>query len=48
MGYDYLADLNKEQRRAVQHGVKSGSALGATPLLVIAGAGTCTDRGICG
>src|SRR5262245_16826703 len=40
MGYDYLADLNKEQRRAVQHGVKDGSALDAKPLLVIAGAGT--------
>jgi ATP-dependent DNA helicase UvrD/PcrA len=40
MGYDYLADLNKEQRRAVQHGVKRGSGLDATPLLVIAGAGT--------
>jgi DNA helicase II / ATP-dependent DNA helicase PcrA len=40
MTHDYLTDLNKEQRRAVQHGVKNGSALDATPLLVIAGAGT--------
>ena len=38
MAYDYLSDLNGEQRRAVKHGVKDGSALGS--LLVIAGAGT--------
>ncbi len=40
MAYDYLSDLNREQRRAVKHGVSDGSALGAKPLLVIAGAGT--------
>jgi DNA helicase-2/ATP-dependent DNA helicase PcrA len=40
MGYDYLRDLNPEQRRAVQYGVKPGSAYLAGPLLVIAGAGT--------
>jgi hypothetical protein len=37
---DYLADLNQEQRCAVKHGVKDGSALDAGPLLVIAGAGS--------
>ena len=40
MAYDYLSDLNREQRRAVKHGVSDGSALGGNPLLVIAGAGT--------
>jgi DNA helicase-2/ATP-dependent DNA helicase PcrA len=40
MTHDYLADLNQEQRRAVKHGVKDGSALDARPLLVIAGAGS--------
>ena len=40
MTYNYLTDLNKEQRRAVKHGVKDGSALHSRPLLVIAGAGT--------
>src|SRR5215468_11440293 len=40
MAFDYLADLNPEQRRAVQYGVKPGSANHAGPLLVIAGAGT--------
>jgi DNA helicase-2/ATP-dependent DNA helicase PcrA len=40
MPYDYLTDLNKEQRRAVKHGVKDGSAVDAGPLLVIAGAGS--------
>src|SRR2546427_11399324 len=40
MAHDYLADLNQEQRRAVKHGAKDGSALDAGPLLVIAGAGT--------
>jgi DNA helicase II / ATP-dependent DNA helicase PcrA len=40
MPYDYLTDLNKEQWRAVKHGVKDGSAIGAGPLLVIAGAGS--------
>jgi DNA helicase-2/ATP-dependent DNA helicase PcrA len=40
MPYDYLTDLNREQRRAVKHGVKDGSAIDAGPLLVIAGAGS--------
>ena len=40
MPFDYLAELNPEQRRAVEHGVKAGSADRARPLLVIAGAGT--------
>jgi DNA helicase-2/ATP-dependent DNA helicase PcrA len=40
MTVDYLKGLNKEQRRAVKHGVKGGSALDTPPLLVIAGAGT--------
>jgi DNA helicase II / ATP-dependent DNA helicase PcrA len=40
MAYDYLSDLNGEQRRAVKHGVKDGSAIDAKPLLVIAGAGS--------
>ena len=40
MTFDYLKGLNKEQRRAVKHGVKDGSALDCPPLLVIAGAGT--------
>ena len=40
MAHDYLIDLNQEQRRAVKHGVKDGSALNSRPLLVIAGAGS--------
>src|ERR1700726_2265918 len=40
MTHDYLADLNQEQRRAVKHGVKGGSAFDCPPLLVIAGAGS--------
>jgi DNA helicase-2/ATP-dependent DNA helicase PcrA len=40
MAYDYLTDLNPQQRRAVKHGVRDGSAIGTSPLLVIAGAGT--------
>jgi DNA helicase II / ATP-dependent DNA helicase PcrA len=40
MAYDYLADLNQEQRRAAKHGAEDGSALDAGPLLVIAGAGS--------
>src|SRR5262249_30876462 len=40
MAHDYLADLNQEQRLAVKHGAKDGSALDAEPLLVIAGAGS--------
>ena len=34
------ADLNPQQRRAVEYGVRSGKAKDAGPLLVIAGAGT--------
>ncbi len=34
---DYLTNLNKEQRQAVEHG--NG------PLLIVAGAGTGHDRG---
>ena len=37
MAFDYLRDLNPEQRRAVEHDVKPGSADRARPLLVIAG-----------
>ncbi len=37
---DYLASLNPEQRRAVEHGVESRSSRVAGPLLVIAGAGS--------
>ena len=39
---DYLAQLNPEQRRAVEHGVELGGAAlaDATPLLIIAGAGS--------
>jgi DNA helicase II / ATP-dependent DNA helicase PcrA len=40
MAYDYLSDLNGEQRRAVKHSVKDASTMDAKPLLVIAGAGT--------
>jgi DNA helicase-2/ATP-dependent DNA helicase PcrA len=40
MTFDYLKGLNKDQRRAVKHGVKGGSAFDCPPLLVIAGAGT--------
>jgi ATP-dependent DNA helicase UvrD/PcrA len=40
MSPDYLTDLNEEQRRAVEHGVDSESAMKAPPLLVIAGAGS--------
>lgn len=36
---DYLSDLNKQQRRAVEHGVEGKSHV-AGPLLVIAGAGS--------
>ena len=37
---DYLTGLNKEQRRAAEHGVDCESATKAPPLLVIAGAGS--------
>jgi len=40
MSFDYLSELNQEQRQAVEHGVKSGSAKNVGPLLVIAGAGS--------
>ncbi|GGF84854.1 DNA helicase [Azorhizobium oxalatiphilum] len=36
----YLDGLNAEQRRAVEHGVFEGKAPPATPLLIIAGAGS--------
>src|SRR6267154_5701344 len=36
----YLESLNREQRRAVEHGVKEKSAAPSMPLLVIAGAGS--------
>src|SRR5271169_2664461 len=37
---DYLVDLNRDQRRAVEHGVTSKFADDQRPLLVIAGAGS--------
>jgi DNA helicase-2/ATP-dependent DNA helicase PcrA len=40
MSFDYLSDLNTEQRQAVEHGIKAGAAISAGPLLVIAGAGS--------
>ena len=40
MQFDYLADLNREQRQAVEHGIKPEPTNGAGPLLVIAGAGS--------
>ena len=40
MTFDYLADLNKAQREAVEHGFANGSFKDAGPLLVIAGAGS--------
>src|SRR5271169_4851940 len=40
MSFDYLENLNTEQRRAVEHGVKAGAAITAGPLLLIAGAGS--------
>src|SRR5947199_6415815 len=36
----YLETLNSEQRRAVEHGVGEQDSTPATPLLVIAGAGS--------
>ena len=39
MPFDYLDDLNTEQRRAVEYGI-NGAATNAGPLLVIAGAGS--------
>ena len=40
MARDYLADLNKEQRRAVKYGDLDQASFRSGPLLVIAGAGT--------
>jgi ATP-dependent DNA helicase UvrD/PcrA len=40
MSPDYLTDLNREQSRAVKHGIECGSATNVPPLLVIAGAGS--------
>jgi DNA helicase-2/ATP-dependent DNA helicase PcrA len=40
MPLDHLANLNMEQRRAVEHGVGGGAESLAAPLLVIAGAGS--------
>jgi DNA helicase-2/ATP-dependent DNA helicase PcrA len=36
----YLEKLNPEQRRAVEHGVRENVCAPATPLLIIAGAGS--------
>src|SRR5947199_9479327 len=36
----YLETLNSEQRRAVEHGVGEQDSTPATPLLVVAGAGS--------
>ena len=38
--FQYLKDLNRQQRRAVKHGLKDGPAPDIYPLLVIAGAGS--------
>src|SRR6266403_5659963 len=38
--HEYLAELNTEQRHAVQHGIDAACATTAPPLLVIAGAGS--------
>jgi DNA helicase II / ATP-dependent DNA helicase PcrA len=40
MSHEYLTDLNKEQRRAVKHGIDAEHGTTAPPLLVIAGAGS--------
>ena len=40
MSHEYLSDLNKEQRRAVEYGIDTECATTAPPLLVIAGAGS--------
>jgi DNA helicase-2/ATP-dependent DNA helicase PcrA len=40
MSFDYLSELNPEQRRAVMHDVVNGAAKPGRPLLVIAGAGS--------
>ena len=40
MHFDYLNDLNTEQRQSVEYGVNAKEAINVGPLLVIAGAGT--------
>jgi DNA helicase-2/ATP-dependent DNA helicase PcrA len=40
MSFDYLENLNPEQRQAVEYGVKAGATTIPGPLLVIAGAGS--------
>src|SRR5438045_2070068 len=40
MSAAYLESLNREQRRAVEHGVREKSTAPSMPLLVIAGAGS--------
>jgi len=40
MTVTYLETLNREQRRAVEHGVRKNNAAPGTALLVIAGAGS--------
>src|SRR5262249_17245721 len=40
MAHEYLADLNTEQRHAVEHGIDAECVTTAPPLLVIAGAGS--------
>jgi DNA helicase II / ATP-dependent DNA helicase PcrA len=40
MSHEYLSDLNKEQRYAVEYGIETECATTAPPLLVIAGAGS--------
>jgi DNA helicase-2/ATP-dependent DNA helicase PcrA len=40
VSFQYLKDLNRQQRRAVKHGLKDGPAPDIVALLVIAGAGS--------
>ena len=40
MSIAYLESLNREQRQAVEHGVREKNAAPGPPLLVIAGAGS--------
>ena len=40
MSVAYLESLNREQRRAVEHGVSEKNAAPGPPILVIAGAGS--------
>src|SRR5205809_4564596 len=44
MSAAYLESLNREQRRAVEHGVREKSTALSMPLLVIAGAGSGTTN----